>query len=141
MSICVCTICGAQFARKRHTTGKYCGRRCAWLARGGTEFNARIARDSAPARGDAQRGRGEGKTYRKLNGRHEHRVIGEAIAGRKLRHNEHVHHKDGNIRNNAPENLEVLPAKMHMQKHGLAIPGMTLWWKPHEKRWPKGKSK
>lgn len=56
-------------------------------------------------------------TYRKMFGRHEHRSIGEAIAGRKLHPWEHVHHKDGNRHNNSPENLEVMHARDHAALH------------------------
>ncbi|SNS05607.1 HNH endonuclease signature motif containing protein [Antarctobacter heliothermus] len=56
-------------------------------------------------------------TYRKLFGRHEHRVIAEEKAGRTLRPDEHVHHKDHDKQNNAPENLEVLPAREHLALH------------------------
>ena len=56
-------------------------------------------------------------TYRKLHGRHEHRVVGEAIAGRPLAPWEHVHHKDGNKHNNAPENLQVMHARDHAALH------------------------
>lgn len=56
-------------------------------------------------------------TYRKLFGRHEHRVIGEAIAGRRLRTDEHVHHIDGNKQNNDPSNLMVLSAEDHARLH------------------------
>lgn len=56
-------------------------------------------------------------TYRKLHGRHEHRVIGEKIAGRKLRSDEHVHHIDGDKHNNDPSNLMVLTAVEHGRLH------------------------
>lgn len=56
-------------------------------------------------------------TYRKLHGRHEHRVIGEKIAGRKLSSKEHVHHKDEDKHNNDPLNLEVMTAKEHLSHH------------------------
>ena len=39
-------------------------------------------------------------TYRKLFGRHEHRVVAEEKLGRPLRSDEHVHHKDQNRQNN-----------------------------------------
>lgn len=56
-------------------------------------------------------------TYRKLFGRHEHRVIAEEQLGRTLRSDEHVHHKDHNRQNNAPDNLQVLPAREHLALH------------------------
>jgi hypothetical protein len=56
-------------------------------------------------------------TYRKLFGRHEHRVIAEEKLGRALRSDEHVHHKDQNRQNNDPGNLEVLSAREHLALH------------------------
>ncbi len=124
---CTCVICGSDFTKIRHTTGLYCSRRCAWLARGGPEFNARIARESAESRGNRQRGAsGAGRTYRKRNGRHEHRVVAEQMLGRPLRAGEIVHHIDGNKLNNDPANLAVMTQGQHMREH-------RLW----EARWPK----
>ena len=72
--------------------------------------------------GNKQRGRGLGKTYIKFLGRHLHRVIAELMIKRKLRPGEVVHHKDGNKRNNSPDNLMVLKsaaehAKIHFSKN------------------------
>jgi hypothetical protein len=120
-----CRECGEEFVPIRKSKGIYCSRQCA---------NAGAARQSATTRGDAQRGRGEGRTYRKLNGRHEHRVIAEQKLGRTLRKGEVVHHIDGDRLNNAPENLAVMTQAEHMRQHGLAIPGKPLAHKPWEKR-------
>ena len=126
----VCDVCGKLFQPKRHTTGKFCGRYCAWVSRGGAAFNARIARESAGKRGDGQRGSGRPDTYVKMNGRHQHRVVIEKKLGRRLRSDEVVHHIDGNPHNNRLKNLVVLTRAAHMREHGIGIPGMKLHWKP-----------
>jgi len=74
------------------------------------------------------RGRGSGLAYRKLNGRHEHRVVMEGIIGRPLGTDEIVHHIDEDILNNAPENLEILTRTEHMHRHGIGIPGVAPSW-------------
>ena len=69
-------------------------------------------------RGNLLRGKGEGRTYTKRLGRHEHRVVAEQMLGRPLREGEVVHHMDGNKKNNAPENLLVFPSqKKHAAWH------------------------
>jgi hypothetical protein len=56
-------------------------------------------------------------TYRKLNGRHEHRVIAEQMLARPLNRNEIVHHIDGNKHNNDPSNLLVMTQSEHVRLH------------------------
>lgn len=42
-----------------------------------------------------------------------HVLVAEAMLGRKLRKDEHVHHKDGNVKNPCWTNLLVIDAKTH----------------------------
>ena len=61
---------------------------------------------------------GEGKSYSKLYGRHEHRVVAEQMLGRKLKLGEVVHHIDGNKRNCDPENLMIFSCQAeHLEWH------------------------
>lgn len=81
------------------------------------DFNAQVARSTAEKRGDAQRGRGDGKSYPKLLGKHAHRAMAEQALGRKLLPGEVVHHKDEDRTNFAPENLEVLASQAEHARH------------------------
>lgn len=79
--------------------------------------NAAISLATKDQRADAQRGRGEGKTYRKRGGKHEHRGVMEKILGRNLGRNEIVHHIDHNKFNNTPENLQLMTRAEHARHH------------------------
>jgi hypothetical protein len=105
-----CQVCGETFTPMRRSKGLYCSRMCS---------QAGIARAAAPARGDRQRGKGEGRTYRKFMGRHEHRVVAEQKLGRPLLPGEIVHHIDGDYLNNDPDNLEVMTQGEHIRRHEI----------------------
>ncbi|HCI73681.1 MAG TPA: HNH endonuclease [Lachnospiraceae bacterium] len=71
---------------------------------------------------DSRLGSGEGRSYIKQYGKHEHRIVAEQILGRKLKPGEIVHHIDGNKRNNSRENIRVFAsqsehAKLHAKEN------------------------
>lgn len=116
-----CETCGEQFTANEvpsKTPPRYCSQQC-WLKKhNNPERNRELGRRSREKIGAAQRNRGACiKTYRKYLGHHEHRVIMERIVGRKLRSDEIVHHKDGNLRNNDPANLELTNRRDHAKLH------------------------
>jgi predicted XRE-type DNA-binding protein len=98
----------------------YCGMHWQRLKRGGDinyicpeSVRRERMRNSQPNLGKCKK-----TTYKKLCGKHEHRVVAERVLGRKLESWEHVHHIDGNKHNNAPENLTVMTRVMHLRSHG-----------------------
>lgn len=122
-----CDECGKEVTRPQSQMLKkvYCGRTCSSAGTGKTM--AAMNRALNPYRMNlsvrtklrmAHLGKGEGKAYRKTFGRHTHRLVAAEKLGRELRRGEVVHHIDGNILNNRPENLQVLASQAeHINLH------------------------
>ena len=113
-AICKMPDCG-----KPNDSHGYCGMHAQRLRRYGDvnyitskEQFKQNCRDSALAYKDARP-----DVYRKLNNRHEHRVVAEQMLGRPLQRGEIVHHIDGDRHNNAPTNLEVMSQADHLRLH------------------------
>jgi hypothetical protein len=97
---------------------QYCGLTCQRKECLDTSNNAELSRRTASKRGDTLRGTGNGKSYIKQSGRHQHRIVAESMIGRPLLPGEVVHHRNGNKRDNSPENLEVLASQgEHVRRH------------------------
>lgn len=114
----VCKYCGKVITVHdcRKDTAKFCSQACQ-----GRWTGAHNRQHSH----DVQAGRGEGKAYRKLFGRHMHRVVAEQMLGRSLVRGEIVHHINGDKFDNRPENLEVTTQSEHCRRHGLVDAGLA----------------
>ena len=108
----ICIICDGHFSVRpsRIAKGaKYCSYRCHQIGEG---------RKGGAIRGKQMKAASGGKTYVKAGERHAHRAIMEAQLGRPLRPGEVVHHRDGDILNNTPSNLELLDSQgAHVRRH------------------------
>lgn len=141
-----CKVCGVEMSvfpsRIKDGKGRHCSSRCAAqakhtgaelsCARCGKRFYRRGAETPKGERGfctracyDASRELERDKsTYKRSVRQTLHRRVAAATLGRDLLTSEVVHHIDGDITNNAPENLAVLPsqaAHRHVHNGRLAV--------------------
>ncbi|MSS85329.1 HNH endonuclease [Actinomycetaceae bacterium WB03_NA08] len=102
----------------------------AWMGELNRKLNpTRMTANTRAKLREAHLGSGEGKSYAKIYGRYEHRVVAEAELGRALQPGEIVHHIDCNKRNNHPDNLMVLTQSEHAALHAwlnkfFGLPGV-----------------
>lgn len=109
ISVCMSLDCGRMFNPSANKPdAKYCSNYCRQKSSWALGLTLRA---------DVQRDRGEGKTYRKIHGRHEHRLLMERELGRPLLPNEVIHHIDHNKRNNQLSNLRVMTRAAHTRMH------------------------
>lgn len=135
----VCETCSASFQRlqcqiKRPGQGRFCSCECMheWRRNGsnvkckwcGSKFYRRYGEQGDSAHQFCSRNcysdwRLENATgYVKIGKRHGHRVVAEAVLGRRLRKGEVVHHIDHDKTNNHPSNLAVMPSdSVHARCH------------------------
>ena len=112
-----CVVCGKTVVRRKidATQNSCCSSECTKIHTSNrfTEMNIELNPDRMDNLGTREKIRnsrfdtGEGKSYPKLYGRHEHRIVAEQMLGRSLKPDEVVHHIDENKRNNDPSNLMV----------------------------------
>ncbi len=132
-----CSWCGSTVYRYKSAIGKhiFCCTECrsAFLSKAKnpdgyikhshlTEYNLkhnpeRMTDDVRSKLCLARLGTGEGKAYKKLHGRHIHRIVAEMLLGRPLKPGEVVHHIDGNKRNNRMTNLHVFKNQAEHAKY------------------------
>jgi len=125
----ICDYCGIEFDKKgKLRTRNFCCRKHLDLynRQAMSEFNQTENPLNSTEGWTAERrakwrarnlGKGENRTYKKVYGKHTHRVVAEMMLGRELFPDEVVHHKNGDKTDNRPENIEVMTRGQHASLH------------------------
>jgi len=140
-----CDYCGREFTQEPHLFRRnkhnYCSRPCNFAGRARNRVSIICAQCAKPFRvkkSSATRRRCcslrclnlskslgrhiDHLGYWRIGKNHEHRIIMEALMGRKLGSNEVVHHIDENRLNNHPENLQMMTRAEHNRLHFAGKP-------------------
>ena len=99
---------GRYECRKEYEERKFCSLKCR---------NEYCVGERCSAYKDGYRRGHDGGYLRVSNGEYVHRLVMEKHLGRKLSTSEHVHHIDGNVRNNDISNLELVTNSTHRKLH------------------------
>lgn len=117
-----CTRCGKEIykppSQRKEGRRYFCGRECQMAYMNRILNPLRMTPEVRKKLRDSHIGSGEGKSYAKVYGRHEHRVVAEQMLGRPLKSGEVVHHINRDKRDNHPENLMIFSSqKEHAAYH------------------------
>jgi hypothetical protein len=115
-----CSWCGKDFLKPeawaKRTKKHYCCRECCdndWSKTRKNDSEIKSIMECARS----FKKKGNNVDYKRVCGKLEHRAIMESIIGRELKKDEVVHHKNGNIHDNRPENLELMLFSEHSRYH------------------------
>lgn len=125
----LCKECGSEFMAYASNKRKFCASDCFYSyqkkhhkAPHLSKYNRKHNKNKMTTEvrlkiRNAHLGKGKGKSYPKLNGEHEHRIVATLMLGRPLKKDEVVHHIDGDISNNNPSNLRVFTNQSEHARH------------------------